>query len=60
MYFKMMTLDELLNIDVYSLTTKEMLDYSFSLQQKMGEEWEEIQDEIDELKAKLKGEKHES
>ena len=60
MYFKMMTLDELLNIDVYSLTTKEMLDYTYSLQQKMGEEWEEIQDEIDELKAKLKGEKHES
>ena len=60
MYFKMMTLDELLNIDVYSLTIKELLDYSFSLQQKMGEEWEEIQDEIDELKAKLKGEKHES
>ena len=60
MYFKMMTLDELLNIDVYSLTIKELLDYSFSLQQKMGEEWVEIQDEIDELKAKLKGEKHES
>ena len=59
MYFKMMTLDELLNIDVYSLTIKELLDYSYSLQQKMGEEWEEIQDEIDELKAKLKGENHE-
>ena len=60
MYFKMMTLDELLNIDVYSLTIKELLDYAYSLQQKMGEEWEEIQDEIDELKAKLKGEDHAS
>lgn len=60
MYFKMMTLDELLNVDVYSLTLKQLLDYAYSLQQKLGEEWEEVQDEINDLKAKLKGENHES
>lgn len=60
MYFKMMTLDELLNVDVYSLTTKETLDYTYSLKQRLGEEWAEVQDEINELKAMLKGENRES
>lgn len=60
MYFKMMTLDELLSVDVYSLTENELLDYTYSLKQRLGEEWAEVQDEINELKAILRGGNHAS